>query len=291
MSIIKNIQWLCKKHGTSIPKIEKELGFSNGSVYNWDKNSPSVDKLQKVADHFKVSTDYLLYGFDWKLLVELVDMIKCGRTIEQFADDTGVDLNELDRICMGIILEPPSLETIEKIAADNPIDYIVGNESLFEAAGYYGVFEDKPVNKIKRDKLNLETYPVGQRVKVPIIGTVTAGPNGLAYEDYQGEEWVDTNLVNGGNFFYLRIKGDSMIGDGILPGDLALVRETPEVDYGALAIAIVNGEEGTIKRVYKNEDSIILQASNPKYKPLVFKKKEMDNVRIVGEVKMTMRNY
>ena len=82
-----------------------------------------------------------------------------------------------------------------------------------------------------------------------------------------------------------------MIGDGILPGDLALVRETPEVAYGALAIAIVNGNEGTIKRVYKNEDSIILQASNPKYQPLIFKKEEMKNVRIVGEVKMTTRKY
>lgn len=136
-----------------------------------------------------------------------------------------------------------------------------------------------------------ETLPVGKQVKVPIIGTVTAGPDGLAFEDYQGEEWIDEKYINSEKYFYLRIKGDSMIGDGILPGDLALVRETPEVGYGALAVAIVNGEEGTIKRIFKNEDSIILQASNPKIPPRVYKKKEMENVKIIGEVKMTIRKY
>lgn len=60
MSIVENIRWLCKQQNISIPKLEKELGFGNGAIYNWDKSSPSVDKLQKVADYFQVSTDYLL---------------------------------------------------------------------------------------------------------------------------------------------------------------------------------------------------------------------------------------
>lgn len=136
-----------------------------------------------------------------------------------------------------------------------------------------------------------ETYPVGELVKIPIIGIVTAGPDGLAYEDYQGEEWTEKDAVKGGKYFYLQVKGDSMLNEGILPGDLALIRETPEVPYGALAVAIVDDEEGTIKRVFKNGDNIILQASNPKYQPHVFRKKEMGRVRIVGEVKRTVRRY
>lgn len=60
MSILVNIQKLCKENNTSVPKLEKELGFGNGSIYNWDKSSPSVDKLQKVAEYFNVSTDFLL---------------------------------------------------------------------------------------------------------------------------------------------------------------------------------------------------------------------------------------
>ena len=60
MSVLKNIQSLCNRNNTSVPKLELELGFSRGSVYNWDKSSPSIDKLEKVADYFKVSTDFLL---------------------------------------------------------------------------------------------------------------------------------------------------------------------------------------------------------------------------------------
>jgi transcriptional regulator with XRE-family HTH domain len=59
---VLNIQSLCGKHGISVPLLEKELGFGKGSVYKWDKNSPSIDKLQKVAEYFNVSIDSLISG-------------------------------------------------------------------------------------------------------------------------------------------------------------------------------------------------------------------------------------
>ena len=59
-SIVKAIKMLCTDQDISIPKLEKELGFGNGAIYNWDKFSPSADKLIKVALRFNVSTDYLL---------------------------------------------------------------------------------------------------------------------------------------------------------------------------------------------------------------------------------------
>ncbi|BFH14548.1 hypothetical protein J6TS7_44450 [Paenibacillus dendritiformis] len=64
MSIVENIRVLCKEANTSIPKLEKELGFGNGAIYNWDKNSPSIDKIQKVADRFNVSINHVIYGDD-----------------------------------------------------------------------------------------------------------------------------------------------------------------------------------------------------------------------------------
>lgn len=60
MSIVENIKLLCTKSDLSIPRLEKILGLSNGSIYNWDKNSPSVDKLTKVANYFNVSLDTIL---------------------------------------------------------------------------------------------------------------------------------------------------------------------------------------------------------------------------------------
>lgn len=62
MSLVENIKRLCKKAGTSIPKLGTELGFGNGALYNWDKNSPSIDKLQKVAAFFNTSVDSILSG-------------------------------------------------------------------------------------------------------------------------------------------------------------------------------------------------------------------------------------
>lgn len=60
MNLSGRVKYLCTDTGISFAKLERELGFGNGTLRNWDKSSPSVDKLQKVANYFKVSTDFLL---------------------------------------------------------------------------------------------------------------------------------------------------------------------------------------------------------------------------------------
>jgi transcriptional regulator with XRE-family HTH domain len=62
VSIVANIKLLCDRHETSIPKLEKELGFGRGTIYKWDANDPGVDKVQRVARRFGVSVDFLLSG-------------------------------------------------------------------------------------------------------------------------------------------------------------------------------------------------------------------------------------
>ncbi|GMB00883.1 helix-turn-helix transcriptional regulator [Pelosinus sp. IPA-1] len=59
MSLLNNIQNLCPSKNTTIPKLEKELGFSKGSMYKWDINDPSISKVLKVAQYFGVSIDSL----------------------------------------------------------------------------------------------------------------------------------------------------------------------------------------------------------------------------------------
>lgn len=58
----ERIRALCRKGGTSIPKLELELGLGSGSISKWDKVSPKADTLQKIADRFGVTVDYLLTG-------------------------------------------------------------------------------------------------------------------------------------------------------------------------------------------------------------------------------------
>ena len=60
MTIVGRIKDLCFEKAMSIAALEKQLGFGNGSVYRWDKNSPTIEKVAKVADYFNVSIDYLL---------------------------------------------------------------------------------------------------------------------------------------------------------------------------------------------------------------------------------------
>lgn len=79
MSILKKIQELCKERGTNPSKLELELGFGKGTLYKWDKSSPSTDKLSKVADYFGVSIDYLLGKTEFRSFPnesELADDVK-----------------------------------------------------------------------------------------------------------------------------------------------------------------------------------------------------------------------
>ena len=143
-----------------------------------------------------------------------------------------------------------------------------------------------PTSPITSDSIG-EVWKVPEQVYLSIISVVRAGPGGIAFEDPQGYATVDRGSVpSGSRYFYLRVKGESMAPE-IMPGDLALVREQPEVEYGELAVVIVDGEEGTIKRVFPKNGEVFLQATNPCYN----RTEKADNVKIVGKVKQTIRKY
>ncbi|MCQ2009222.1 helix-turn-helix domain-containing protein [Sporolactobacillus sp. STSJ-5] len=130
-----------------------------------------------------------------------------------------------------------------------------------------------------------------QLVSFPIVGTVKAGADGLAYEHIDGYELFDGSYDRSSHFV-LRVSGDSMTGDGIFDGDLVMVKETCDVDYnGQIAVAIVNGEEGTLKHVYKTDESITLQSSNSEYAPRTFVGADMNIVRIAGTVVEMKRKF
>lgn len=60
MSILEKIQMLCEEHKTTVPALERELSLGNGAIYKWQKSSPKVDTLHKVAQYFGVTVDSLL---------------------------------------------------------------------------------------------------------------------------------------------------------------------------------------------------------------------------------------
>ncbi|MBC1962696.1 helix-turn-helix transcriptional regulator [Listeria welshimeri] len=60
MTIVDRVKSLCQKHDMSLNDLENELNFGKNSIYRWKERNPSIDKVDKVADYFKVSTDFLL---------------------------------------------------------------------------------------------------------------------------------------------------------------------------------------------------------------------------------------
>ena len=121
---------------------------------------------------------------------------------------------------------------------------------------------------------------------VPILGSVPAGPLDLAVEDREGEIALDSDLGGPGSYL-LRVTGESMTGDNILPGDLAMVRVQAEAEDGDLVIAMV-GDEATLKRFRRRGGSVSLEPSNPSY-PAIPLHEGSENTRILGKDKAIIR--
>lgn len=117
---------------------------------------------------------------------------------------------------------------------------------------------------------------------VPLVGRVRAGGPSLALEDFEGEVALDRSLAGGSETFFLRVRGDSMIGDHIRDKDLALVHPQPMVDNGEISVVLID-DEATLKRVYKVGNALRLQPSNPTMKPIIVGKQD-GKVTIVGKV-------
>lgn len=123
-------------------------------------------------------------------------------------------------------------------------------------------------------------------VRIPVLGRVAAGIPLDAIEEIIDFEEIPQALASDGEYFGLRIKGDSM-EPKISDGDVVIVRKQDDADDGDLVIALVNGNEGCCKRLRKYGGSIALMSTNPAYEPMYFSGSEVDlvPVRIIGKVK------
>jgi repressor LexA len=104
--------------------------------------------------------------------------------------------------------------------------------------------------------------------EVPIVGRVTAGLPMYAQEEWDGSVVLDTQVFRGHSLFALRIQGDSMTGAGLFHGDLAICEPRQYARDREIIVALINGEEATVKRFFLHPDHIELRPENPKYAPL-----------------------
>ena len=131
-----------------------------------------------------------------------------------------------------------------------------------------------------------DAIPVDKMVLIPITGQVRAGYGGLALECDMGYETVDAATLRGYNkddFFYLKVKGDSM-EPRLYEGDLVLIRRQTSIDNGSYGVVTIDDEEGVVKIVQYDKDSITLISQNHNYPPRKFTGADVQRIRVIGKV-------
>ena len=154
------------------------------------------------------------------------------------------------------------------------------DEITLKLAQYFEVSTDYLLGK--SDNRNSD-IPVS---KIPILGTVKAGYDWLAEENIVDYITLKENIPNVGEYYALRITGDSML-PLLAEGDLVIVHDQDDVESGQTAVVLINGEEATVKKVVKTKDGIELHAMNPYYpvKKFTFEDMQKIPVKIIGRVK------
>lgn len=130
-----------------------------------------------------------------------------------------------------------------------------------------------------------KTPQTQQGLQIPVLGNVAAGIPISAVEDILDYEEVPQSWESQGEFFGLRIKGDSM-QPKMDDGDVVIVRQQSDANSGDTVIALVNGDDATCKKLQKTENGIMLVSTNPNYLPMFFTNEEIQTkpVVILGKV-------
>ena len=125
--------------------------------------------------------------------------------------------------------------------------------------------------------------------KIPILGEIACGVPIYAEETYNDYIEVDEDIKVD---FALRTKGDSMIGDNIVDGDVVLVKKVSMVEPHEIAVVIIN-DEATLKRVKydRAKDIVMLEASNPNVPTKLYSGSELEQINILGKVVLLQRKY
>lgn len=148
-------------------------------------------------------------------------------------------------------------------------------------ANYFGISKSDLVE----ERNNFESRLSHNGVTINVLGRVAAGIPIDAIEEVIDTEEITEEMAKTGEFFGLKIKGNSM-EPRIYENDVVIVRQQNDAESGDVVIATINGDEATCKRLRKYRDGIELISNNPSYEPMFFSNEEILSkpVRIIGKV-------
>jgi repressor LexA len=124
--------------------------------------------------------------------------------------------------------------------------------------------------------------------ELPILGKIAAGTPIAAIQMERGRLQVPEAILGLGEHYVLEVEGDSMTGAGIFSGDYAIIRKVDTANSGDTVVALVMGEEATLKRLRRRGASIALEAANPAYETRIF---GPDQVQVQGKLVALIRRY
>lgn len=182
------------------------------------------------------------------------------------AQRAGISNTTINRIINGRRADPDTLEKIAPYIGYSYIDLMIMEEYL------------KP-------SFAKQISPVGEFIDLPILGTIRGGVPMLAEENIIGYAGVKADAVSNGDYYFLRVSGDSM-APRIEPGDLVLVRMAQSCNNGQIAVVMVNEDEATLKRVFWQGDMVVLHSDNTSYPPFSI---DVKDIRILGCVRQTIK--
>lgn len=202
------------------------------------------------------------------------------------------DVNNLTKISQSYISliekgkRKPSAVILKTLAPVYGLDYM----DLYEKAGYIDLIEDEKKDIFKK----IGAIPLSEikTTKIPVLGKVKAGYNYLAQENIIDYIYFNIDGVDKENYYALYVIGDSMepLFDD---GDIVIVHKQNDFNNGDNCVILINGDEATIKKVYKGTTGIKLQAVNPYYPPRIFTEEEIRDlpVKVIGVVEKSIRNF
>jgi repressor LexA len=182
---------------------------------------------------------------------------------------------------------PPTIREIgDHVGLKSPAT-VANHIAVLKSAGYIEKNPLQPRTLTVRLDSDSRLARVGVR-ELPFVGDVAAGTGVLAEETEHETMAVPEAFAGREESFVLRVRGDSMIGAGILPGDYVVVERRPTAETGEIVVAGIPGDEATVKRFFPQGARVVLKPENPDLEPMEF---DANEVAIFGKVVSVLRAY
>ncbi|MBX5480312.1 MAG: transcriptional repressor LexA [Myxococcaceae bacterium] len=184
---------------------------------------------------------------------------------------------------------PPTIREIGEEMDIRSTNGVNDHLKALERKGYLirGEQQSRSLVPTKRARMVLGLGPKKDPnlIEVPLLGRVAAGAPLLATENVEDSVRIDSFLLggNGREVFALRVKGESMIEDGIHDGDYLFVRKAPSASPGDIVVALIE-DEATVKRYYPEGDRIRFQPANSAMQPIYVERSQFRSTMILGIV-------